>query len=280
MNGFLGDSRDHTPQVARDAPSEPDLVPGQLQGTATLTLQTQQAARLVRGRAQAADKPAIVGLLAFAAMCRTIWHGVRADDPYADWWRLKVDGAIRHARAVLEEALRELDALPDGGPALTVAPARSTRPVRIRLNFTNPDAFRAAQIIGHFDGFVCRVLASSHIGALSRDDAHSRLEWTGRAVRRLLLSAVGYRYTGVTRRDFREGTALAIRTREAMGACPPALIDKAYTHAVMMPPPPGTSLADANDPVGDAHGAVTPVEVVAISDSIAAVSPNGAGDAR
>jgi hypothetical protein len=56
-----------------------------------LTLQTRYAGRLVKGRQGAADRPPITGLLGFANLLRAIWHGARADDPYADWWLVKVD---------------------------------------------------------------------------------------------------------------------------------------------------------------------------------------------
>lgn len=231
---------------APSATDSADLSPGKLLGSATLTLQTQQAARLVRGRAKTSDKPAIIGLLSFAAMCRTIWHGVRADDPYADWWRLRVDSAIRDAHAVLDEERRSLDPLFDRGGAVSVQPARSAKPVRIALNFTNPDAFRAAQVVGHFDGVACDLLALAHTGSLDRDDARYRLKRCGRVVRHVLQSAVGYRYLGVDRLALRRGTALALQAQEAMGDCPQSLLDKAYRHPVHRPPQPGALIVAIN----------------------------------
>ncbi|MEM6483380.1 MAG: TIGR03761 family integrating conjugative element protein [Pseudomonadota bacterium] len=240
---------------AESAPDPAAPVPGKLLGTATLTLQTQQAARLVRGRAKTSDKPAIIGLLSFAAMCRTIWHGVRADDPYADWWRLKVDGAIREARAVLDRERRSLDPLFARDGAVAVQPARSEKPVRIALNFTNPDAFRAAQVIGHFDGLACGLLSLAHAGTLGRDEARHRLERSGRAVRRVLQSAVGYRYLGLDRSAVRQGTALAVQAREVMGDCPQSLLDKAYRHPVHRPPQPGAATAGTESNSVDPDGA-------------------------
>ena len=60
----------------------------------TLTLETRQAQRMVKGRPGTADKPAIMGLIGFANRLRVIWHGARADDPYADWWLVKVHDAL------------------------------------------------------------------------------------------------------------------------------------------------------------------------------------------
>ena len=69
-----------------------------------LTLQTRQAQRLVKGRSYSADRPAIIGLIGFANLVRSVWHGARADDPYADWWMLKIHEA-------LEQVKRELSGL-------------------------------------------------------------------------------------------------------------------------------------------------------------------------
>ena len=75
--------------------------PGALRGRAWLVLQTRQAERLVKGRRASAEKPAILGLLSFASLLRALWHGARADDPYADWWLLQVDAALTLAAETL-----------------------------------------------------------------------------------------------------------------------------------------------------------------------------------
>jgi hypothetical protein len=78
--------------------------PDALLGQAWLTLQTRYAGRLVKVRQGAADRPPITGLLGFANLLRAIWHGARADDPYADWWLTKVDPALSLASANLDDA--------------------------------------------------------------------------------------------------------------------------------------------------------------------------------
>ena len=168
-----------------------DERPGVLRGGATLTLQTRQAQRLVKGRGYSAEKPAIIGLIGFANLVRTLWHGARADDPYADWWLLKVHDALGVRRSGSSSPLEQgiVDAIRGAWARSTLHAPASIKPARIALNFSNPYAFRAAGLIGRFDALVCKVLSARHVGLLGRDEAERTLHQGGRWVRRALQSA-------------------------------------------------------------------------------------------
>lgn len=194
--------------------------PGVLRGRATLTLQTRHAQRLVKGRAATAEKPAIIGLIGFAHLLRTIWHGARADDPYADWWMLKVHAALESAQQDVVAREQQIAELFQTAAAVDVALAASVKPARIALNFSNPYAFHAARLVGLYDGFVCTVLSAQHVGLVTRTDSERASHLGGRPVRRALQSALGYRFTGVTRQDLVQGTAKAQQAAAAMGVCP------------------------------------------------------------
>ncbi|MEQ8516012.1 MAG: TIGR03761 family integrating conjugative element protein [Chromatocurvus sp.] len=243
------------------------LVPGKLRGDAVLTLQTQQAARLVRGRAQTAEKPPILGLLGFAALCRTIWHGTRADDPYADWWQQRVDSALTDARLAIDTETARLDDLFATDDGLAVTPAQSDKPVCIALNFTNPDAFRAAQLIGRYDQLACRALALGHTGGLARKDVVRLLNAGGRAVRRTLQSAVGYRFLGIDRASVRQQSARAEQARQLMGECPESVIHGPQYRA-----------ARSDSLSGDAEMAAAPAVFTATPDSADEAPRSAAAD--
>ena len=206
----------------RPEPGATEERPGVLRGKATLTVHTRQAQRLVRGRSATADKPAIIGLLGFANLLRGIWHGARADDPYADGWLLRIHAALEHGQAQLAEARATL-VLDEHGP-LAVSPASSVKPVRVPLQFSNAYAFRGAWLLAAYDALVCAVLTARHVGVLPRDEAQQRLQHGGRCARRVFSSPLGYRLTGVTRRDVEQGTARALQAREAMGELPPDVL--------------------------------------------------------
>ena len=194
--------------------------PGVLRGGATLTLQTRQAQRLVKGRDYTAEKPAIMGLFGSANLLRTMWHGARADDPYADWWLLKVHEAQalgEHALVAAEQAVAtRFQAM----GSIDVTTPVSVTPVRIALNFNNPYAFRAARLVGLYDSLVRTLLSARHVGLLTREASERLLHVGGRQIRRALQSPVGYRYTGVTRLDVEQGTAKALQAKDVMGELP------------------------------------------------------------
>jgi integrating conjugative element protein (TIGR03761 family) len=194
--------------------------PGVLRGGATLTLQTRQAQRVVKGRGQMAGKPAIIGLIGFANMLRPIWHGSRADDPYADWWLLKIHDTLQFAQRQLVHAEHDIDAQFQAMGSIDVAAPASVKPARIALNFSNPYAFRGAQLVSVYDDLVRSVLSARHVGLLTRDESQRLLHVGGRQVRRALQSPVGYRFTGVTRVDVEQGTAKALQAKDVMGKLP------------------------------------------------------------
>lgn len=193
---------------------------GVLRGGAVLTLQTRQAQRLVKGRGYSADKPAIIGLIGFANLVRSVWHGARADDPYADWWMLKIHDALDQAERELSEMGRAIAGRLEGTGALEVALPVSTKPSRVNLNFSNPYAFHAARVIGTFDALACQILSARHVGLVTRDETEGMLHHAGRIVRRVLQSPIGYRFLGVTRREVNHGTAKALQAIDAMGEVP------------------------------------------------------------
>ena len=72
-----------------------------LQGEVWLNIQTYQAQSLIRGRRSAEGKPAIIGLVGFAERLKILWQAVRFDDPFADWWLIKVEERVSDVRSQL-----------------------------------------------------------------------------------------------------------------------------------------------------------------------------------
>jgi integrating conjugative element protein (TIGR03761 family) len=99
-----------------------------------------------------------------------IWHGARADDPYADWWLIKVDQALSLAGATLDDAKTALEERLATAEGMDVDTAASVKPTRVRLQFANPYAYRGAQLLASYDGFARRVLSAQYVGLLTRDE--------------------------------------------------------------------------------------------------------------
>jgi integrating conjugative element protein (TIGR03761 family) len=211
--------RQSTPLV-RDDDTATAASPGALQGEAWLTLQTRHAQRLVRGRPAAADKPAIIGLFGFAERLRGIWQGARQDDPYADWWLLKIHDALVAAERVIRAGQATLADRLASVPALEVRVAASQKPYRTPLRFANPYAYRGARLLGDYDALARGVLTAAHVGLVDSDDAQRLLGQCAGKIRGVYCVPQGYRFLGVDRSALIQGTALAEQARKAMGEVP------------------------------------------------------------
>ncbi|MGH8656310.1 MAG: PFL_4669 family integrating conjugative element protein, partial [Gammaproteobacteria bacterium] len=177
-----------------ELPPPADTVPGALRSEVWLTLQTRHAQQVFSGRRPSAEKHYIIGLTRFGAILSQIQICVYADDPYADWWLVKVEEALQqasHEVTVLRQAVEQR--LSDT-PGMEVKIAESLHPVRVRLHFRNPFAYAAARILADFDVLVRGVLTARHIGLMDRREAERCIVLGGRALRRAMGTALSYKY--------------------------------------------------------------------------------------
>lgn len=207
-----------------ESAGSPVTWPGALRGQAWLTLQTRHAGRLVKGRPGSTDKPPITGLLGFANLLRVIWHGAIGDDPYADWWLVKVDQALVLATEEIAGTKAALDERLASTEGLDIDAAASVKPTRVKLQFANPYAYRGAQLLAAYDGFARRVLSARYVGLLTRDESERLLHQAAKPIRRAFSSALGYRFLAITRSDVDRQTAKAEQAAALMGALPQEIL--------------------------------------------------------
>jgi integrating conjugative element protein (TIGR03761 family) len=193
---------------------------GALQGEVWLTVQTYQAQSLIRGRRSSEGKSAIVGLIGFADRLKSLWQAVRFDDPYADWWLIKAEEAIAASRSQLQQVQEQLEALPPLHNGIEFAIAKSSQPQRVSLQFANPYAFRAAQMLAELDQILCAVMTFRHLGVDLPTSLDEQVNASGRWVRRVFAVPQGYQSLGVCRDDLRQHTERAEKAREQMGELP------------------------------------------------------------
>jgi len=212
------------PLSRSNGPQEEALRPGALRGQTWLMVQTRQAQQLIRGRNGTADKPAIIGLVGFADRLRMIWQAARQDDPYADWWLIKVHEAIEQARAFVDaqQLEQERQFVQVAGIETTVA--ESLRPYRVPLQFANPYAYRGAHLIAEYDTLVRTLLTRCHVGLLDRDTAEATIHRCARRIRGTFAIAQGYRFLGIDRPAVRQGTGKSEQARQRMGELPAAVL--------------------------------------------------------
>lgn len=137
--------------------------PGELQGTATLLIQTRQAQRLFTGRASRQGKASIVGLRRFSGVMRAIWQAARRDDPYADWYLLRVLEGIEATSTDLDRLQWPLKVRLDSVQGIEIDLAQSTTPLRVPLRFATPYGYMGAYLITDYDRLVRLVLTAQHV---------------------------------------------------------------------------------------------------------------------
>ncbi|MBV2137104.1 MAG: TIGR03761 family integrating conjugative element protein [Candidatus Thiodiazotropha sp. (ex Ctena orbiculata)] len=194
--------------------------PGALRGQAWLTIQTVHAQRLFHGRAAIADKPVIVGLVGFANRLRVVWRGARGDDPYADWWLIKVDDGIAQVGDHIRNRQADLVMYLDELGMMEVEVATSRRPYRVSLNFANPYAYRGAGLLAEFDRLVCTALTARHVGLLSGHACKETISQAAHQLRSLFMIPQGYRLLKIDREQVRNKASRSHEARRLMGEIP------------------------------------------------------------
>ncbi len=202
-----------------------DTVPGALRSEVWLTLQTRHAQQVFSGRRPSAEKHYIIGLTRFGAILSQIQVCVYADDPYADWWLVKVEEALQQASHEVQVLRQAVEQRLSDTPGMEVKIAESLNPVRVPLQFRNPFAYAAARILADFDVLVRGVLTARHIGLMDRREAERCIVLGRRALRRVMGTALGYKYEGVKRHDVYEGNAKAQQAEARMGELPPEVLE-------------------------------------------------------
>lgn len=189
-----------------------------------LTLQTTYAQLLIRGRDSKGKAP-IVGLIGFADRLRLIWHAAQANDPFADWWLVKihdaistVDARIKFERELVQELFKK------GGPFVAV-PAQNREPFRIKLRFASPYAYRAAQMLAEFDSLVCELLTARQIGRMARRETTSITHAVASKIRGVFNIPLRFRHLGIDRADANSWKADGQIAKRYMGDIPQDILD-------------------------------------------------------
>ncbi len=195
------------------------MSPGALRGEVRLTLQTRHAQRLLQGRPRRPGLPAIRGLMGFADATRDIWRTAQEDDPYADWFLLRIEQRLQRSGGALQTLKSQvLDLV--GDSRLEWTAAHSSEPARVQLRFATPYAYRGAHLLADFDRVVRLVLTGRYLGMLDVEEADALLARGGRVVRSAFDSANGYRRFNIDRDAVMAGTPAARRAQVAMGELP------------------------------------------------------------
>lgn len=206
---------------------------GRLTGEAWLEIHTDQAQRLIRGRVRKGSKPAITGLLGFASQMNILWQAAADDDPYADWWLVRVEEAIAAVQTFLASQRVQVDSVALDTFRFRVGISHSRRPQTLMLQFATPHAYRAAQLLGEYDALVCQCLTLKHVGACPSGQMGDLIALGAHRLRGVFSLPQGYRVFAINRTDVQHNTQRAQQASAQLGELPTDILsgERAASHA-------------------------------------------------
>lgn len=199
---------------------------GALRSDMQLTLHTHHASRIWHGRPESEGQRRIVGLNGFVSIMARIKRGAEQDDPYSDWWMLKIEERLDGAKSRLQELRETVDhALAHIPRALTVGENLSVQPVKLPLFIGTQHGFLAVYLLADYDDLARRFLLAHHTALIDRDTLVQSLDEAAHVLRSLFMLAQRYRYSGATRDDFAANNAVARAAREKLGDLPQDVLE-------------------------------------------------------
>ncbi len=191
-----------------------------------ILLHTRHAMVLFDGRRGSENKAEIYGVPRFSGSAGQIYNAAKADDPWADWWLVKIDEQIDRARSKLKEYRNELDLLYPASKNINITTPESIKPVGKPLEFGTPSyPYRLAYLIVDYDELCTMIRGLVHHGLLPKAKSERYMHLAGKPIRAALQSASGYRFQGVTRNDYLAKNPKAQKALTLMGEVPQDVLE-------------------------------------------------------
>ncbi|QVX40777.1 TIGR03761 family integrating conjugative element protein (plasmid) [Ralstonia solanacearum] len=231
---------------------------GSLRSAMSLTLHTHHASRIWHGRAASEGRAAIMGLNGFMAVMNKMKRGAEQDDPYSDWWMLRIEEKLDHTKTSLHTLREQVDqVLADVPPALSLGENLNVQPVKLPLFVNAQLGFMAVYLLADYDDLARKLILAHHTALIDRQTLERWLNEGGHALRSLFSLAQHYRYSGTKRDDFAANNAAARAALEKYGALPQDVLEG--TRRSRYAPPivrrsaltPATSVAVLHDELAD-----------------------------
>jgi len=200
---------------------------GSLRSDVTITLHTYHAFRIWNGVRRSAEQEedvrfrGIPGMQNYFAITNLIKLASGRDDPFADWWMIRLEERIEAARQRMDKFSVELDAVMERVPAqISISDNLNQKPVSLPLYVGSHLGFHGVYLLTAYDQLVRKVLLANHTGLLGRLDTESYFDLGAHELRSLIELAVRFRNTGASRDDMAANNARAREAIEKLGLPP------------------------------------------------------------
>jgi len=199
---------------------------GSLRSNMSLTLHTHHASRIWHGRAPSERQAAIVGLNGYIVAMNKMKRGSEQDDPYSDWWMLRIEDKLDQTKATLQILREQVEQiLTHVSPALDLGENLNVQPVKLPLFINAQLGFAAVYLLAEYDDIARKLLLAHHAALIDRPTLDGWLNDGAHALRSLFALAQHYRYSGCTRDDFAANNAAARAALEKFGELPQDVLE-------------------------------------------------------
>ena len=193
---------------------------GSLRSAMSLTLHAPRFAHLAWASARR-GRPGIIGLNGYISVMNKMKRGAEQDDPYSDWWMLRIEDKLTQTKASLQALREQVDqALADVPPALSLGENMNVQPVKLPLFVNAQLGFMAVYLLADYDDLARKLILAHHTALIDRSTLERWLNDGAHALRSLFSLAQQYRYSGATRDDFASKNAVARAALEKFGELP------------------------------------------------------------
>ena len=251
---------------------------GALRSAMQLTLHTHHASRIWHGRAQAEGRAGIIGLSGFVSIMNKMKRGSEQDDPYSDWWMLRIEdklGATKAHLQVLREQVNQV--LANVPAALTLGENLNIQPVKLPLFVGAQLGFMAVYLLADYDELARRLILAHHTALIDRSTLERWLNDGAHDLRSLFSLAQQYKYSGAQRDDFAANNAAARAARERFGELPQDVLEGTRRSRFAPPIVRRTPLSTGQARAAASSG-TTPTKTPAASDTAATADQAAASD--
>ncbi len=194
---------------------------GSLRSAMALTLHTHHASRIWHGRAASEGRAGIVGLNGYISIMNKMKRGSEQDDPYSDWWMLRIEEKLEQTRTTLRTLREQVEqALADVPAAMSMGENLNVQPVKLPLFVNAQLGFMAVYLLADYDEIARKLILAHHTALIDRSTLERWLNEGAHALRSLFSLAQQYRYSGTQRDDFAANNAAARQALEKFGALP------------------------------------------------------------
>lgn len=194
--------------------------PGSVRTKAVFKMHSKEAFRLFYGRKKSKDVRPIPGLVYFSSRINLIFSAAEKDDPYADKKLIEIEGELNDVIKIIKEKNEYFTDLLEGDHNITIFPSISIQPKELQIDFRTPFGYLGLRALSLFDDMTLKALAARHTGLIFKDDWDASVVRVASRIRRTFSMVDNYRFTGLTRQDFKDRNKKALSAIAKHGEIP------------------------------------------------------------